>query len=118
MRRPARPRPRPSRASRSRSAERAAGAVADPRFFSSSGAQRLGDIAAAAGAMFDGDGERRFWGVAPLQSAGPEDVSFLDNRRYASLLKETKAGAIVLAQAFAEQVPQGAVALVTPQPYL
>ncbi|WP_408902304.1 UDP-3-O-(3-hydroxymyristoyl)glucosamine N-acyltransferase [Roseicella aerolata] len=92
--------------------------MADPRFFPTSGPQRLADIAAAAAASFEGDGERRFTGVAPLQSAGPEDVSFLDNRRYAQLLKDTKAGAIVLAAPFAAQVPPGAVALVTPQPYL
>lgn len=92
--------------------------MADPRFFGSSGPQRLADIAAAAGATFTGDGERRFTGVAPLQSAGPDDVSFLDNRRYAPLLAETRAGAVVLQPAFADQVPAGAIALVTAQPYL
>jgi UDP-3-O-[3-hydroxymyristoyl] glucosamine N-acyltransferase len=92
--------------------------MADPRFFGSSGPQRLADIAAAAGARFEGDGERRFTGVAPLQSAGPEDISFLDNRRYAPLLADTKAGAVVLQQAFAADVPAGAIALVSPQPYL
>ncbi|NOG71137.1 UDP-3-O-(3-hydroxymyristoyl)glucosamine N-acyltransferase [Roseicella sp. DB1501] len=92
--------------------------MADPRFFPTSGAQRLQDLAAAAGASFTGDPERLFTGVAPLQSAGPEDVSFLDNRRYAGLLAGTRAGAVVLAPAFAAQVPEGAVALVTPQPYL
>jgi UDP-3-O-[3-hydroxymyristoyl] glucosamine N-acyltransferase len=92
--------------------------MADPRFFGNSGPQRLADIATAAGARFEGDGERCFTGVAPLQSAGPEDVSFLDNRRYASLLAETKAGAVVLVQAFAAEVPAGAIALVSPQPYL
>jgi UDP-3-O-[3-hydroxymyristoyl] glucosamine N-acyltransferase len=92
--------------------------MADPRFFRSSGPQRLADIAAAAGATYEGDGERRFSGVAPLQTAGPEDVSFLDNRRYAPLLAETKAGAVVLLKAFADQVPAGTVALVAAQPYL
>ena len=31
-------------------------------------------------------------GVAPLQTAEPGDVSFLDNRKYASALAETRAG--------------------------
>lgn len=92
--------------------------MADSRFFGSSGPQRLADIAAAAGATFEGDGERRFSGVASLQSAGPDHVSFLDNRRYAPLLKETRAGAVVLLKAFADQVPAGAAALVTAQPSL
>jgi UDP-3-O-[3-hydroxymyristoyl] glucosamine N-acyltransferase len=92
--------------------------MADPRFFGRSGPQRLADIAAAAGAHFEGDGERRFTGVAPLQLAGPEDVSFLDNRRYAPLLAETKAGAVVLLKAFAADVPAGSTALVSSHPYL
>ena len=109
---------RPRRASRSSGAEQAGGAVADPRFFAVASPQRLADIAAVAGASFEGDGERRFSGVAPLQTAGPEDVSFLDNRRYAPLLAGTKAGAVVLLKAFADQVPEGTIALVAAQPYL
>lgn len=92
--------------------------MADPRFFASSGPQRLADIAAAAGARFEGDGERRFHGVASLQSAGPDDVSFLDNRRYLPQLAESKAGAVVLLKAFADQVPAGCMALVAAQPAL
>ena len=84
--------------------------MTDPRFFPASGARRLQDLAAAAGASFDGDPERRFTGVAPLQSAGPEDVSFLDNRRYAGLLAGTRAGAVVLAPAFARLFPAGGFA--------
>src|SRR3954462_14071513 len=100
VRRPhARPRRRPRKASRNSVVDPVGSAMADPRFFGSSGPQRLADIAAAAGARFGGDGERRFTGVASLQSGGPEDVSFLDNRRYAPLLADTKAGAVVLQQA-------------------
>ena len=42
----------------------------------------LADIAIAAGGTAPAI-ERTFAGVAPLQSAGPDQVSFLDNRRYA-----------------------------------
>ena len=56
-------------------------------------------------------------GVAPLQAAGPNQVSFLDNRRYASLLETTKAGVIIVHPEFADRVPAGAAALVTPEPY-
>jgi UDP-3-O-[3-hydroxymyristoyl] glucosamine N-acyltransferase len=58
------------------------------------------------------------FGVAPLQSAGPEDVSFLDNRRYADLLSATKAGAVLVHPDFAAKVPSGAVPIVTPEPYV
>jgi UDP-3-O-[3-hydroxymyristoyl] glucosamine N-acyltransferase len=92
--------------------------VADPRFYRFSGPQRLADIATAAGGQFEGDGERRFSGVAPLQAAGPDDVSFLDNRRYAALLQATRAGAVVLAAPYAAQVPPGVIAIVAAHPYL
>ena len=35
-------------------------------------------------------------GVAPLQTAQAEHVSFLDNRRYLAALRETKAGAVIV----------------------
>ncbi|MCO6419068.1 UDP-3-O-(3-hydroxymyristoyl)glucosamine N-acyltransferase [Siccirubricoccus sp. KC 17139] len=75
-------------------------------------------IAAAAGGRCEGDGERLFIGVGPLQTAGPEEVSFLDNRRYLPQLRETRAGAVVMAQGLADQVPEGTVAIVVPAPYL
>jgi UDP-3-O-[3-hydroxymyristoyl] glucosamine N-acyltransferase len=92
--------------------------AADPRFFASAGPQRLADILAAAGGRCDGDPERRFDGVAPLQTAGPGEVSFLDNRKYLPALQETRAGAVVLAAAMAGQVPAGVLAIVAPAPYL
>jgi UDP-3-O-[3-hydroxymyristoyl] glucosamine N-acyltransferase len=92
--------------------------AADPRFFASAGPLRLADLVAAAGGRCEGDPERLFSGVAPLQTAGPGDVSFLDNRKYLPALKETKAGAVVLAAAMAAQVPEGVLAIVAPAPYL
>jgi UDP-3-O-[3-hydroxymyristoyl] glucosamine N-acyltransferase len=62
--------------------------------------------------------ERLVSGVAPLQTAGPEDVSFLDNRRYADLLSATKAGAVIVHPDFAAKVPAGAALIVTPEPYV
>src|ERR1700760_530236 len=35
-------------------------------------------------------------GVAPLQSAEGGEVSFLDNRKYAAALAETRAGAVIV----------------------
>ena len=96
----------------------------DPRFFGRSGPHRLADIARLAGAEISGAGEnsqlaeRLLHGVAPLQSAGPDDVSFLDNRRYAALLDATRAGAVILHPDFASRVPAGTIAIVTPEPYV
>jgi UDP-3-O-[3-hydroxymyristoyl] glucosamine N-acyltransferase len=100
--------------------------AADPRFFALSGPHGLAAIAAAAGGRLaeGADGaaavaaSRVFRGVAPLQSAGPEEVSFLDNRRYAEALRTTRAGAVIVHPEMAAMVPQGCVAIATPQPYL
>jgi UDP-3-O-[3-hydroxymyristoyl] glucosamine N-acyltransferase len=56
--------------------------------------------------------------VAPLQSAGPDDVSFLDNKRYATHLDATTAGAVIVHPDFLPRVPQGCTAIVTPEPYV
>jgi UDP-3-O-[3-hydroxymyristoyl] glucosamine N-acyltransferase len=58
-----------------------------------------------------------FEGVAPLQTAGPNEVSFLDNRRYASALHQTLAGAVIVHPDMAARVPVRSVAIVTADPY-
>ncbi|WP_043334829.1 UDP-3-O-(3-hydroxymyristoyl)glucosamine N-acyltransferase [Belnapia moabensis] len=90
----------------------------DPRFFASAGPQVLADILLAAGGQSAGDPARAFTGVAPLQSAGPGEVSFLDNRKYLPALVATKAGAVVLVPALAGQVPDGTIAITAAAPYL
>ena len=95
-------------------------AAGDPRFFRRSGPHALRDVAAAAGATAPegAAGERLLSGVAPLQTATPEQVSFLDNRKYAAALAATRAGAAIVHPALADRVPAGCVALVTAEPYL
>ena len=58
------------------------------------------------------------YGVAPLQTAGPAEISFLDNRQYAPLLDATQAGAVIVHPAMAARVPAGCTPIVTPEPYL
>ena len=89
----------------------------DARFFTRTGPHSLAAIAALLGVEL-GVGEKLFTGIAPLQSAGPDDVSFLDNKRYAPLLAETRAGAVILHPDFADKVPPGCIALATPEPYV
>ncbi|NHO31567.1 UDP-3-O-(3-hydroxymyristoyl)glucosamine N-acyltransferase [Acetobacter fallax] len=97
--------------------------VADTRFFTRQGPFSGEQMAKEAGGEFiparDGHADgRTYVGIGPLQSAGVAEVSFLDNRRYASLLDGTKAGLVILAPAFAKQVPAGCAAIVSSTPYL
>ncbi|MBB3173252.1 UDP-3-O-[3-hydroxymyristoyl] glucosamine N-acyltransferase [Endobacter medicaginis] len=91
------------------------------RFFRRAGPFRLSELAELAGCELrapQGAGERMFSGVAPLQAAGAQELSFLDNRRYLPVLDATRAGAVICAPAFAGRVPQGCAALVTRAPYV
>ncbi len=88
----------------------------DERFFARSGPHSLARVAEAAGGEAQGQSPPLL-GVAPLQTAGPRHVSFLDNKRYADLLATTRAGAIIVDPALAGRVPPGAAAIVTPEPY-
>jgi len=57
-------------------------------------------------------------GLAPLQSAGPEQISFLSHPKYQSQLAVSRAGCVIVAPAFEEQASQGRSAIVTDDPYL
>ena len=95
----------------------AAAIAGDPRFFARGGPLPLAAVAAACGATAPAV-ELTLEGVAPLQSAGPAQVSFLDNRRYLPALAETRAGAVIVHPDLAAKVPATAVALQTAEPYL
>ena len=90
-----------------------------PGFFAKAGPFALAEVARAAQAELrsGADGSRKIAGVQPLGDAGPGDLSFLDNRKYLALLKETRAGACLVAPALTDRVPQGTVALATKAPY-
>ncbi len=87
------------------------------RFFERSGPHRLADIAQAAGGSVGSNPDAVFTGVAPLQTAGPGQISFLDNKRYAPLLEVTRAGAVIVHPDMQSRVPDHAVAIVTREPY-
>ena len=93
------------------------GKPGDERFFRYAGPHPVSALAALLGIQAP-ETERLIRRVAPLQTAGPDDVSFLDNRRYAPLLAQTKAGAVILHPDFAEKVPEGCIALAVPEPYV
>ena len=88
----------------------------DPRFFRRTGPHSLAAVADAAGVNAP---PRRLMltGVAPLRIAGPSEVGFLDNRKHAAALDETKAGVVFVPPALASRVPSGTVAIETDQPY-
>jgi UDP-3-O-[3-hydroxymyristoyl] glucosamine N-acyltransferase len=75
---------------------------------------KLRELAERLGCELRGDGDVEVAGVAGIEQAGPGDVTFLANPRYASHLAGTRAAAVILAPGHEARVP----ALVTDQPYL
>jgi UDP-3-O-[3-hydroxymyristoyl] glucosamine N-acyltransferase len=88
----------------------------DPRFYARSGPHSLAAVVDAADATASPH-RLMLSGVAPLQTAGPDEVSFLDNRKYLDALATTQAGAVILRPDMAAHVPATAVAIVTEAPY-
>jgi UDP-3-O-[3-hydroxymyristoyl] glucosamine N-acyltransferase len=91
-------------------------ALGSARFFRRTGPHSLTVVASTARGVADGR-ELLLSGVAPLQTAGPNEVSFLDNRRYASALDQTSAGAVVVHPDMAARVPRATAAILTSEPY-
>ncbi|WP_026873882.1 UDP-3-O-(3-hydroxymyristoyl)glucosamine N-acyltransferase [Inquilinus limosus] len=91
----------------------------DPRFFRSAGPFPLGRLAEIAGATLapGADPDRPIASVAPLDTAGPDDISFLDNRKYVDAFAASGAGACVVAPALADRAPADMALLLTPKPY-
>ena len=75
---------------------------------------RLTDLADRIGARLVGDGERVVAGIAPIEEAGPGQVTFLANPKYARFAKDSKATAIIAK----EVVPEAQTAfLLSDNPY-
>ena len=58
----------------------------------------LRELADRLGCRLEGDGAIEITGVAGLEDAGPGDVSFFANPRYAAALKTTRASAVIVAE--------------------
>jgi len=93
--------------------------MTEPLFLRQTSGLTIGDIAALTGAEVPpgAPADRRILDVAPLDTAGPRDLTFIDNPKYAALLARTRAGACLAAERFAGEVPAGTVVLRSRAPY-
>jgi UDP-3-O-[3-hydroxymyristoyl] glucosamine N-acyltransferase len=93
--------------------------MSEPIFFPIATSLDFGEVAAISGATLPAgvDASRRVTGAAALEAAGPADVAYMDNPKYTDALAATKAGLCLVSARFADRVPAGTAALVTPTPY-
>src|SRR3954454_4463067 len=93
--------------------------MTEPLFFRGNRGLSIGEIAALTGAVprQSDPTDRRIDNVAPLDRAGPAELTFLDNPKLAPQLAGSRAGACLVAARFEAQVPAGPVALRANEPY-
>ncbi len=95
-------------------------AMADPRFFDRAGPyslERARRPSAGHGCTTRPLGERLVIDVAPLETAGADDVTFLDNRKYVDAFTRSRAGAAFVDERLIGEAPAGMALLLAGEPY-
>ena len=76
----------------------------------------LSEVAARLGCALHGRGDVEISGVAGIEHAGPAEITFLANPKYAGRLKDTRAAAVLVSRPLSPDVQ--AASLVSANPYL
>jgi len=93
--------------------------MTDPVFFARPAGLTVGEIATLTGATLSDPSraDLRITGVGPLNQAGPHDLTFLENLRYAEGLSTTSAGACLIAERFVKDAPPHLLLLIVRDPH-
>ena len=79
---------------------------------------KLSEIAERLGCRLEGDGGIDIQRIAPLEDAGPGDLTFFTNPKYAPQLHDTRASAVIIGDTAAAAIPSGTAVLRTPHAYV
>lgn len=92
--------------------------MANTRFFTNAGPFSLAELAGAVDAeLVAEDAARLVRDVATLDKAGPDDIGFLDNRKYADAFAKSGAGACIVRPEMKATARAGMALLLTKDPY-
>ena len=93
--------------------------MADPQFFSTQSTLTVGEIATMTGAepRAGTDVGRRIRNIAPIDLAGPDDLTFLESIKFVGQLATTRAGAVLTTARFEPQAPDSLNVLRSKEPY-
>ncbi len=93
--------------------------MADQRFFAKAGPFTLAELALRCGAELAAgvDAETCVVDVAALDAAGPEHISFLDNKKYVETFSRSRAGACLVHPDMAKLAPTGMALLLCADAY-
>ena len=78
----------------------------------------LGDIVKALGGSLQGSPQTSIQNLAPLETAGPSDLSFLSHPKYQTHLTKSRAACVVVTAQFQELALTRGACIVTEDPYL
>ena len=79
---------------------------------------RLGQIVESLGGVLHGNPEGVIEGLAPLESATVQQISFLSHPKYQSQLAASQAGCVIVSPTFEAQAIARGTCIVTPDPYV
>lgn len=91
--------------------------MADGRFFVPRGPFALVELATLAAARLSGDPDQLISDVASLADAAGDQITFLDNPKYFSQARRTRAAACLVRPADIDRLPTAVARLITDEPY-
>jgi UDP-3-O-[3-hydroxymyristoyl] glucosamine N-acyltransferase len=93
--------------------------MADPRFFDRAGPFSLDALAVLSGATLrdPSQGGHLVLDIGPLETAGPDELTFLDNKKYVDAFARSRAGAALVDERVIEKAPAGMALLIARDPY-
>ncbi len=93
--------------------------MTDSRFFKQPSGLTVGEIVSMTGAVPHDDVrlELRITNVAPIDLAGPSDLTYMDSPRFVDNLASTRAGACLMSERFVDRAPSDLMVLQTRDPY-
>jgi UDP-3-O-[3-hydroxymyristoyl] glucosamine N-acyltransferase len=93
--------------------------MSEPIFLRQSAGLTLDEIASVTGAAIASRTSRsdRIVNIAPLDRAGPRDLTFLESRNFAAAAAATHAGACLTTEALAKELPKQVSVLIAREPY-
>jgi UDP-3-O-[3-hydroxymyristoyl] glucosamine N-acyltransferase len=91
----------------------------DQKFHKKSGEYTLQHLAELTGSkIFDATHKNLIIkNVAPIETAGEGDITFLQNTKYTQTLEYTKASAIIISEKYVAHLPRNIAAIITDNPY-
>jgi UDP-3-O-[3-hydroxymyristoyl] glucosamine N-acyltransferase len=91
--------------------------MGEPVFLRASQGLTIDEIARLTGATLSVSGERRLNGIAALDTASPNDLTFLEHARHGAAARLTRSGACLTTAALAAELPAEVVPLIVAEPY-